>query len=131
MTESRKRRPRTKLVFNAVDDLMTEPAALAKPESKDVTATVAFVVPSVKKMLNTVKRIVAVELDEMARTGKMGDTSGQKIRNLAATISSVQDSEKKATEGPSGLEGASPAEFAAALRAEADRVEGKGLPDDE
>ncbi len=116
---SRKRRRPAAKVLNedAVSELLG--TALTKPQ-----ATVAFVIPTVKKMLTDAKKVVAVELDRLVREGNIGDGTGQRIRNLTATLGSIMDSEKKALEGNSGFEGSSPAQLAKALREEADRVEG-------
>lgn len=117
MSESRKRRPRTQLVVR-------DPP----PPDGPLPATVRdqslpTVVPAVKAMLEDAKVIIATELRTLRINGGLGDSTGQRIRNMVASIASLMESEKKASEGLHGLEGATPAELAAALRAEADRIE--------
>lgn len=116
MSESRKRRPRSRTVV--VD---APPPAAITVTVKD--QTLPMVVPRIKTMLQDLKLITASELTRLKNMESIGDTTGQRLRNLAATVASVMESERKEAEGPSGLEGATRAELAAALRAELAELE--------
>jgi hypothetical protein len=124
MTESRKRRPPSRTVVRPDPDAPApkDAAPLAKLPEK----TLAFVVPPVKAMLDDAKAVVAYRLKELREEQSIGDTSGQQIRNLVASVNGIMDAEKKVLEGGSGLEGASPAELADALEAEAARIRSGG-----
>ena len=120
MTESRKRRPRTRTVLPAGS--VPEPTSIVV-SGKD--SAVAFVEPTIKKMLLDAKLIVATELGQLRENGTLGDSTGQRIRNIVATIGQLMENEKKAMEGMGGMEGMTSAEMIAALEAELARLKGE------
>lgn len=109
------------------------PAALvrrAAPEGTGITsqprtrATVSFVVPDVTAMLQDLKFVVGSKLKELRQAKDLGDGTGQLIRNLSATLASVQETERKAADDDD-LANLTPAELVKRLRAEADAIEGR------
>ncbi len=115
MTDTRKRRPSAALVRR-------EPTEPTKRATSDRDSPLAFVIPDIVTMLQQVKAIVGSELTIMQTEGRT-DSSGQKIRNLAATLASVQSSEKDAVKDEE-LAGLTSQQLARKLRKEADLLEG-------
>ena len=114
----RKRSPKT-LPVGAVP----EPTQLAPRVARDLAIPV--VVPDVIGMLQTAKVILGEELRFMREDqagGKAADATGQKIRNLVASIGSMLTTEKAATD-EAEMSKLTKAELAAKLREEAARLE--------
>lgn len=105
-----------------------------KPAAPIIPARVAFVEPEVVGMLRDIKSIVAVELAFMRQqqgTGMPVDSSGQKVRNLAATIETLVKTEKAALD-EEDLSKLTDLQMAEKFEAEARRLRtGRGVDDDD
>lgn len=124
MTESRKRRPRAARV------VVNPPAPLSVLVS-DKDTVIAFVEPTIKKMLRDLKKVVGNDIEGLARAGSIGDTTGQRVRNLAATLASIQSSEKTANEGPTGAENLTPDQLADKLERQAALIRGGNIDEED
>ncbi len=108
------------LVRRALDEV--EPPKRALPARSE--EAIPFVIPSVAAMLQDIRIIVGTELSTMKEAKTMvGDATGQKIRNLAATIASVLESEKKLDDND--MSDMTPEQLAAAHEEAARRLRGE------
>ena len=119
MTSRKKRKPAA--LVRRADELLapTIPAPVTG-------AVVAFQVPEVLSMLKDLKVVAAADLAlmrKLAETGSVADPTGQKLRNLAATIATIQDTEREDTEDDE-LANLTPAQLKKRLLAEAAAIDG-------
>lgn len=102
-----------------------EPTGIARrPDTAlDKNQEIPVVVPAINRILQDLRTVVGHKAQELRASGDIGDGNGQLVRNLTATVAQLIDTEKKYGEGDA-LENLTPAELAAALRRQADEIEG-------